>query len=481
MKLKLQASHLWEAVEYPDIAEYDEDRSALDAIYSAVPEDMVAVLANKDTAHDAWEAIKTLRIGDDRVRRSTAQTLRAEYESIALRPGEAIEEFALRLTNITQRMAALGDPEPEPRVVAKYLRVARSRYKQLVISIETLLDFSQLSIEEVTGRLKAADDVEPAPAHTAGGKLLLTEEQWVEKYKKKASDGGHGGSGSGGRGKGRGRGRGRGAGGSSSSRPPPDSPCPRCGKKGHWASDCHIKKKEEPAQQAHVAQEEEQTLMLAIGSVQEKTFSPSPQPPHTTKPPSPPPPVQHELHLLEKKVHPELDDEADRDPSRWILDTGASNHMSGSRAAFANIDTGITGSVRFGDGSVASIEGVGTVLFHCKNGEHRALANVYFLPRLTANIISIGQLDEGGYQVLVEDGVMWVRDEDRRLLAKIPRGPGRLYNLDVTIARPVCLAARTDDDAWRWHQRFGHIHFAALRKMGREELVRGLPIIDQVQ
>ena len=41
--------------------------------------------------------------------------------------------------------------------------------------------------------------------------------------------------------------------------------------------------------------------------------------------------------------------------------------------------------------------------------------------------------------------------------------------------------ARTDDDAWWWHQRFGHIHFAALRKMGSEELVRGLSVIDQVQ
>jgi hypothetical protein len=46
------------------------------------------------------------------------------------------------------------------------------------------------------------------------------------------------------------------------------------------------------------------------------------------------------------------------------------------------------------------------VLFSCKNGEHRSLPNVYYLPRLTANIISVGQLDEGGYQVLVEDGVM---------------------------------------------------------------------------
>ena len=83
--------------------------------------------------------------------------------------------------------------------------------------------------------------------------------------------------------------------------------------------------------------------------------------------------------------------------------------------------------------------------------------------------------------MLVEHGVMRIWDEERRLLAKIARSPGRLYVLDVTIARPVCLAARTDDDAWTWHARFGHIHFAALRKMAREELVRGLPLLNQVE
>jgi hypothetical protein len=108
--------------------------------------------------------------------------------------------------------------------------------------------------------------------------------------------------------------------------------------------------------------------------------------------------------------------------------------MTGSRAAFSSIDRSVTGTVRFGDGSVARIEGAGVVLPACKNGEHRALHHVYFLPRLTANIISVGQLDERGYQVLVEDGEMRVRDEERRLLAKIRRNAGRLYVLDVDIA-----------------------------------------------
>jgi hypothetical protein len=136
-----------------------------------------------------------------------------------------------------------------------------------VISIETLLDISQLSIEEVIGRLKAADDVETIPAHTTSGKLLLTKEQWVERYKKKFAECGRGSSGSDRRGKGctcgRGRGSGDSRGGSNLSRPPPDDPCPRCGKKGHWARDCRGKKKE-LTQEAHVAQEEEATLMMAI-------------------------------------------------------------------------------------------------------------------------------------------------------------------------------------------------------------------------
>ena len=59
-------------------------------------------------------------------------------------------------------MAILGDSEQEAKVVAKYFRVARPRYWQLVVPIETLLYIDTLSIEEVTGRLKAATDDEPA-------------------------------------------------------------------------------------------------------------------------------------------------------------------------------------------------------------------------------------------------------------------------------------------------------------------------------
>ena len=97
---------------------------------------------------------------------------------------------------------------------------------------------------------------------------------------------------------------------------------------------------------------------------------------------------------------------------RWYLDSGASNHMIGSKAAFSELDGGVTGSVRFGDGSKVEIRGGGTVIFRCRNGEHRALTDVYYIPQLRSNIISIGQLDERGSEVLIKNGVLRIRDRE---------------------------------------------------------------------
>jgi transposase InsO family protein len=360
--------------------------------------------------------------------------------------------------------------------------------------MEAFVDLSKLSIEEIIGTLKSSDDAEEEtapPPNSSPGKLLLTHEEWVERYK--SQDGGRGGSGSGGRGKTRGRGGGRGSSnssgggssnsdaGASSGRAGPGDLCKHCGKRGHWAQHCRGKLKVED--QAHVAQEEEEhALLLTVSVDQEKGIDPQFESELVPTPSAPAPAIHRDghLHLLENKVLAAFDDANDRDPKRWVLDTGASNHMSGSRAAFSDLDGGVTGSVRFGDGSVARIEGIGTVLLACKSGEHRALAHVYYLPRLTANIISVGQLDETGYQVLVEDGVMQVRDEERRLLAKIHRNPSRLYVLDVDIAQPVCYAAHAKEDAWLWHARYGHVNFDALRRTARDELVRGMPLLNQV-
>lgn len=104
----------------------------------------------------------------------------------------------------------------------------------------------------------------------------------------------------------------------------------------------------------------------------------------TAAAPEPPP---RRIHLVEERVFVQLDPRVNPDPQCWVLDTGAANHMTGGRGVFSELDTGITGTVRFGDGSVVEIEGRGTIVFICRNGEHRALTGVYLIPRLTTGII----------------------------------------------------------------------------------------------
>ncbi|XP_066334157.1 uncharacterized protein [Miscanthus floridulus] len=125
---------------------------------------------------------------------------------------------------------------------------------------------------------------------------------------------------------------------------------------------------------------------------------------------------------------------------RWYLDSGISNHMTGSKEAFSELDDHMTGTVKFGDGSMVEIRGRDTIIFKCQISEHRALTDVYYIPQLCSSIISIGQLDERGSEVLIKDGVLKIRVSEQRLLAKVKRAHNWLYLLDLKVEQPVCLA-----------------------------------------
>lgn len=78
------------------------------------------------------------------------------------------------------------------------------------------------------------------------------------------------------------------------------------------------------------------------------------------------------------------------DKNIWYLDNGASNHMSGCREKFQTLDRTMKGQDKFGDGSLVKIESKGSIRIVCKNGETQVLQDVYYIPTLKSNIISLG-------------------------------------------------------------------------------------------
>jgi len=247
--------------------------------------------------------------------------------------------------------------------------------------------------------------------------------------------------------------------------------CRNCGIYGHWAEDCKRPKKERK-EEAHHAQADTDHPSILLATVHAVHVHPrgDEQPRGCA--------TCQVVHLHEKKVHPSESDEAG---DVWVLDTGASNHMTGHREALASLDTSVRGTVRFGDGSLVEIEGIGSVVLQSKAKGHKVLTEVYFIPKLKSNIVSLGQLEEGGCKIVIEKGFCNVFDVEHSLLARAPRVKNPLYLLTTQIAAPVCLTAKTSDEAWVWHGRYGHLNFRALCDLGQKGMVEGMPVIDRVE
>ena len=113
------------------------------------------------------------------------------------------------------------------------------------------------------------------------------------------------------------------------------------------------------------------------------------------------------LQLDKPRAHAFLGKGADNDKiDVWYLDASATHHMTGWREFFSDLDSGVKGSIKFGDASAIEIKGVGSIIFKDKTGEHRLLTGVYYILTLRNSIISIEQLDENGSRVEIEDGML---------------------------------------------------------------------------
>ena len=98
-----------------------------------------------------------------------------------------------------------------------------------------------------------------------------------------------------------------------------------------------------------------------------------------------------------------------RQDNTWYLDTGASNHMCGRRSMFVELDESVSGNVFFGDKSKILVKGKSKILIHLKNGRHQFISNVYYVPNMKNNILSLGQFLEKGYDIHMRDQSFYKR------------------------------------------------------------------------
>jgi hypothetical protein len=87
LRVNLHAEGLCDAIE-DGTTDYREDQNALVALLRAVPEEMQAGLARKESTTDAWEAIRAMRMGGERIKEANIDKLRCDFSDLQFKRGE---------------------------------------------------------------------------------------------------------------------------------------------------------------------------------------------------------------------------------------------------------------------------------------------------------------------------------------------------------------------------------------------------------
>ncbi|XP_023736152.1 uncharacterized protein LOC111884051 [Lactuca sativa] len=191
MKVFMQAQGVWEAVEprtTNTVVEVKKDKLVMAAIYQGIPEDLLLSLSEKQMAKEAWDALKTMYLGVDRVKTARVQTLKIEFEALNMKESEIVDEFSVKIYNIVSNIRALGDKVEEAYVVKKMLRAVPSKFLQIASTIEQFEDLYVMTVEEVVGRLKAHEERIKEHGEVEEKKLLLTHQEWSDRNKKQSEN-----------------------------------------------------------------------------------------------------------------------------------------------------------------------------------------------------------------------------------------------------------------------------------------------------
>jgi len=164
----------------------------------------------------------------------------------------------------------------------------------------------------------------------------------------------------------------------------------------------------------------------------------------------------------------------------WFLDSRCSNHMTGEKSWFVDLDEGFKHSVRLGNNSKMVVQGKGKIRFEVE-GIIQVLTDVYYVPNLTNNLLSIGQLQEKNLTIMIKNNVCKIYHYKRRLIMETQMTMNRMFQVYIK-KKPTsknCLKVEEEDIGSLWHRTFGHLNNKSIHIMAKKGMVKGLPSLKE--
>ncbi|CAL5326432.1 unnamed protein product [Camellia sinensis] len=160
----------------------------------------------------------------------------------------------------------------------------------------------------------------------------------------------------------------------------------------------------------------------------------------------------------------------------WFVDSGCSNHMCGDKSLFCDLNEDFRQRVKLGNNTRMAVLGKGTVRLTVSGFTH-VVSEVFFVPELKNNLLSIGQLQERGLTILIQHGKLKIYHPEKGLIIQSEMTTNRMFVLlaNSLSPKPACLYTSTQDLAHLWHCRYGHLSYKGLRTLQFKKMVHGIP------
>ncbi|CAL9005605.1 unnamed protein product, partial [Prunus brigantina] len=132
--------------------------------------------------------------------------------------------------------------------------------------------------------------------------------------------------------------------------------------------------------------------------------------------------------------------------------------------------------VKLGNNTRMAVLGKGNVRLTVSGFIH-VVREVFFVPELNNNLLSIGQLQERGLTILIQHGKLKIYHPEKGLIIQTEMTTNRMFVLlaNSPSPKPACLYTSTQDLAHLWHCRYGHLSYKGLRTLQFKKMVHGLP------
>ena len=116
----------------------------------------------------------------------------------------------------------------------------------------------------------------------------------------------------------------------------------------------------------------------------------------------------------------------------WFLDSCCSNHMTGNKEWFSELDESFSQTVKLGNNTRMDV--VGKVIICMQvNGFTQAISGVYYVPELKNNLLSIRQLQEKGLTILIQHGKCRVYHSEKGLIMQSDMSGNRRFSVLATM------------------------------------------------